>query len=80
MDSVPIGLRKMKEVGLYNVIFELDLGDMTLYKPTSFIFLKPIGTESISGTLFFDPGKKIEFWRISRHLPYIKQILVCRLL
>jgi hypothetical protein len=29
MDSVPIGLRKMKEVGLYNVIFELDLGDST---------------------------------------------------
>jgi hypothetical protein len=31
MDSVPIGLRKMKEVGLYNVIFELDLG-LVIYK------------------------------------------------
>ncbi|CAC5393052.1 unnamed protein product [Mytilus coruscus] len=28
-ESIPVGLRKMKEAGLYNVIFELDLGDST---------------------------------------------------
>ncbi|CAG2220393.1 unnamed protein product [Mytilus edulis] len=28
-ESVPVGLRKMKEAGLYNVIFEIDLGDST---------------------------------------------------
>ena len=26
---VPVGLRKMEKVGLYNVIFELDLSDIT---------------------------------------------------
>lgn len=28
-ENVPVGLRKMKELGLYNVIFEIDLGDAT---------------------------------------------------
>ncbi|VDI59828.1 Hypothetical predicted protein [Mytilus galloprovincialis] len=28
-ERIPVGLRKMKEAGLYNVIFEIDLGDST---------------------------------------------------
>ena len=28
-ERVPVGLRKLQDVGLYNVIFELDLGDTT---------------------------------------------------
>ena len=28
-ETIPVGLRKMKEVGLYNVILQIDLGDST---------------------------------------------------
>jgi hypothetical protein len=28
-ETIPVGLRKMKEVGLYNVILEIDLGNST---------------------------------------------------
>ncbi len=34
-ESVPVGLRKMEEVGLYNIIFELDLSDI-IYDFTKF--------------------------------------------